>query len=253
MPPWPSRPALFLDLDGTLLEFAEHPDLVAPSERLRAILPSLSPATEGAIAMISGRPIASLDRLLAPHRFPAAGIHGLERRKADGTLLEPDVDEALLRRTTEAIRTFISERTGLFLEDKHLSLALHYRQRPDLEAEVLEFAASLRSKVMPQFEILLGKSVVEVKPSGVDKGRAIASFMREEPFRGRTPVFIGDDVTDETGFEVVKALGGVTIKVDASETIAEWHLHDVTAVLGWLEAVIAFTQKPPASDRTERV
>jgi trehalose 6-phosphate phosphatase len=237
-PPWPERPALFLDLDGTLLEFAAEPHRAVPSERLRELLPSLQPATDGAIALITGRTLADLDRLLVPHRFAAAGIHGLERRDGSGRLRAPPVDRDALAPARRRIAAFVAEHEGLALEDKSVSLALHYRQRPDLEAEVRAFVQDLEASLPAAFELLPGRMVFEIKPGGVDKGEAIAGFMREPPFAGRTPVFVGDDVTDEHGFEVVNALSGVSVKVDSGPTCARWRLPDVAGVLAWLEDAV---------------
>jgi trehalose 6-phosphate phosphatase len=233
LPPWPSRPALFLDLDGTLLEIAAEPHLVEPSRHLHALLPLLRPATGGAVALVSGRTIAELDRLLAPHRFAAAGIHGLEHRDGSGRLSSTAIDGTLLAPVRAAISEFVARHAGLALEDKWLTLALHYRQRPDLEPQVSEFVHALG--LPPELEVMRGRMVFEIKPDSMNKGAAISRFMSEPPFQGRTPVFIGDDVTDEAGFAVVNELGGVSIKVDAGETVAHWRLRGVDAVLEWLE------------------
>jgi trehalose 6-phosphate phosphatase len=239
LPPWPSRPALFLDLDGTLLEIAAEPHLAEPSARLHALLPILRPATGGAVALISGRTIVELDRLLAPHRFAAAGIHGLERRDGSGRLSSAAVDGALLAPVRFALSAFAASHAGLALEDKRLTLALHYRLRPDLEPRVSEFVHAL--ELPSSLEVLRGRMVFEIKPAGTNKGAAISHFMNESPFRGRTPVFIGDDVTDEAGFAVVNALDGVSIKVEAGETTARWRLRGVDAVLEWLERSLEFS------------
>jgi trehalose 6-phosphate phosphatase len=234
-PPWPGRPALFLDLDGTLLQIADHPDHVTPSPRLLAVLGRLPASVDGAIAVISGRPVEDIDRLLAPHRFPVAAVHGLVRRDATGDISTASGD-ALLADARERAKAFVAMYPGLLLEDKGLSLALHYRRRPELEAEVHRFIAGL--DLPQQVERLPGRMVVELKLRGADKGKAIRAFMAEEPFRGRTPVFIGDDVTDEAGFEAVNELSGVSVKVRDGKTAARWRLDDVEDVLEWLERVV---------------
>ncbi|HEY8521156.1 MAG TPA: trehalose-phosphatase [Gammaproteobacteria bacterium] len=234
-PPWPARPALFLDFDGTLLEIAEEPSRVQPSPRLRALLPELGPATGGAVALISGRMIAEIDRLLEPHRFPAAGIHGLERRDADGRHSTADAATAALAAAREALLPLVERHSGLLLEDKRHALALHFRRRPDLEGEVRAAVAALETRLPPELEVMPGRMVFEIKPRAASKGRAIESFMSERPFRGRTPVFVGDDVTDESGFAVVNALGGVSVKVGDGDSAASFRLADVEAVLDWLE------------------
>lgn len=238
LPPWPAQPALFLDLDGTLLEIAVEPQRVAPSARLRALLPALSPATHGAVAVVSGRPIADLDRLLAPHVFAAAGIHGLERRDTTGQTFSVRPDDALLAWAREGLASFVAQHDGLLLEDKRLSISLHYRRRPDLSDEVGRFIEDLGRGLPLGLEILSGRMVFEIKPTGMDKGRAIRLFMSEPPFMGRTPVFVGDDVTDETAFQVVNELDGVSVKVHAGATAAHWRLDGIGEVLGWLESSV---------------
>ncbi len=236
LPPWPSRPALFLDLDGTLLEIVDHPRLAAASARLTALLPALPLATGGAVALVSGRAIEDIDRILAPHSFVAAGVHGLQRRDAAGRLSA--AAGTIPPAAQERVRAFAA-RHGLLLEDKGVSLALHYRNRAELEADVHRFVESLQALLPPEVEVLLGHKVVEIKPNVANKGDAIRAFMEEAPFNGRTPVFAGDDVTDELGFAAVNALGGVSVKVGEGDTAAGWRLRDVSAVLGWLEAAVA--------------
>ena len=238
-PPWPARPALFLDFDGTLLEIAEEPRGVQASARLRELLPALEPAAGGAVAIISGRPIAEIDRVLAPHRFAAAGIHGLERRDADGRIHAAHVDGAALERARAAIAPFVARHGGLALEDKALTVALHYRKRPELAPQVEQFVRDLAARLPAGLEVLHGRKVFEIKPRDTDKGRAIRAFMHEPPFAGRTAVFLGDDVTDEAGFAVVNELDGVSVKVDDGATAARWHLDGVDAVLAWLEQAVA--------------
>lgn len=236
LPPWPERPALFLDLDGTLVEIVEHPSLAAASPRLRALLPKLPDACGGAVAVITGRRIEDVDRILAPYSFFAAGVHGLERRAGSAvTAFAADAGLAEIRRRVEP---FVAAHEGLWIEDKQLAFAVHYRNRPELEPDVHRFVSELQRTLPPDVEILLGNKVFEVKPGVADKGRAIEAFMQEPPFAGRTPVFVGDDVTDEAGFRSVNALGGVSIKVGSGETLARWRLADVSAVIDWLARAV---------------
>ena len=236
-PPWPSRPALFLDFDGTLVEIVDHPSLTVASPRLKTLLPRLPEVCEGAVAVITGRRIEDIDRILAPYTFLAAGVHGLERRSSDGAISSFDRAVALtdIRRRVEP---FVAARDGLWIEDKGLAFAVHYRNRPELEPDVHRFIGALQQELPSDVEILLGHHVFEVKPGISDKGRAIEAFMEEPPFAGRTPVFIGDDVTDEAGFRSVNALGGVSVKVGTGPTAARWRLPNVDAVIGWLERVV---------------
>lgn len=237
-PPWPPRPALFLDVDGTLLELADHPSRVSVSPRLRGLLPELPKVTGGAVALISGRRIEDLDRILAPHSYVAAGVHGLERRDVRGRLLTSGGTPQSLAEVRALVDEFVETRSGLWVEDKGAAFAVHYRSRPELEPEVHCFVGELQDRLPPDVEVLLGHSVFEIKAGVVNKGSAIAAFMEEPPFTGRTPVFLGDDVTDEAGFAAVNELGGISVKVGSGPTIARWRLDDVEAVLRWLEAAV---------------
>lgn len=234
-PPWPTRPALFLDLDGTLLDFAGRPQDAAPSARLRTLLPRLEPATGGAFAIVTGRAIAELDRLLAPHRFAAAGIHGLERRAVADGLISAAGDATELDPVRAMLGRLAERHEGLLLEDKHVAIALHFRRRPELASEVEDAVRALEQALPSSLDVLRGKMVVEVKLRGTDKGRAISEFMRDAPFAGRTPIFVGDDVTDEAGFEAINTLEGVSIKVGPGPSIARCRLDGVAAVLDWLD------------------
>lgn len=236
LPDWPSQAALFLDVDGTLLEFADKPHLVERPPRFLALLERLAGATP--VAFISGRSIVDLDRILAPHHFPLAGIHGAERRNQAGQQSLVTADPAALAEVRAVIEAFRAKHDGLVLEDKAVGLALHYRLRPDLDEDVHALERQLDEMLPAGYGVMRGKMLIEVYTSSVDKGTAIREFMDEEPFAGATPVFIGDDVTDEAGFAVVNALGGVSIKVDRGDSVAQWRLPDVNTVIGWLEQVL---------------
>ena len=238
-PEWPEDAALFLDLDGTLLEFAETPEGVEITERLRALLQRLDRVEHGAVAFVSGRTIARLDELLAPHRFAIAGVHGSQRRRPTGELAPAAIDSSALDPVRERLKQFAAENEGILIEDKEISLAIHYRQQPELGDAVEQLRASLSDELPSGWETLRGNHVLEIKPAGLDKGAAIRQFMSEAPFAGRTPVFIGDDVTDEAGFRAVNELGGVSVKVNSGPTHARWHLSDVDAVLAWLESHVS--------------
>lgn len=229
-----SRWALFLDLDGTLLPIVESPEQVRVSDRLRTLMGRLLPLLDGALAVISGRPIAEIDHLFAPLMLPAAGVHGLERRSADGTLRHASPIGAVgeLRAPFAA---FAERWPGVIVEDKGRSLALHYRRAPAAEAEARTLVYRL-AEGHDDLKVLRGKMVFEVTSRLVDKGSAIATFMKEAPFSARTPVFVGDDVTDEDGFAFVNAAGGHSIRVgNCQETAARLRLADVGAVVDWLE------------------
>jgi trehalose 6-phosphate phosphatase len=235
-PPRPRRDwAYFFDLDGTLIDFAETPSAVRVGADLRLLLERLYRVTGGAVALMSGRSITELDRLFPHVRMPAAGQHGLERRGARGRVQRHRIPTSRLERARRRIAAQVDGKRGLLLEHKGLSLALHYRRAPGLAA----YAHRLARSVLPalgrsRFCIQRGKYVVEVRPSGKDKGVGVREFMKERPFRGRTAVFVGDDVTDEHGFAMVNRLGGHSIKVGPGPTAARWRLPSVRAVREWL-------------------
>jgi trehalose 6-phosphate phosphatase len=229
---------VFLDLDGTLLELADVPQAVERTDRYSALIERLASLEPCAVAFVSGRTLPDIDRLLAPHRFAAAGMHGSQRRDGMGRAVAPHNDAVELDAVRNALHEFAAVHEELFVEDKTLGLALHYRRRPDLHAAIEQFATVLASRLPAAHELLRGNRVLEVRPTGIDKGGAIRAFMGEPPFAGRTPLFIGDDVTDEAGFRTVNALGGVSIKVAAGPTVARWRLPDVSAVLAWLETAL---------------
>lgn len=236
-PRWPEHPALFLDLDGTVFEFADSPEAVVRSRELERVLDRLRGATGDAVAFISGRNIAGIDRLLAPHRFAVAGVHGLERRDTDGRVTRAQGYDEALAAAQRRLESWAEELAGTLVEDKTLSVAFHFRRRPDLADELASRFAALAAELDDGLEVLAGNHVYEIKPRAGDKGRAIAAFMQEPPFAGRTPVFVGDDVTDEAGFRVVNALGGVSVKVGNGRSEAGARLRDVGAVLAWLGAL----------------
>jgi len=226
--------AFFLDVDGTILEYAARPDAVRPDASVFHLLSALHRAVRGALALISGRPVSGLDALFAPLRLPVAGQHGIERRDARGGVhLHAFPDEAY-RRAAMRIGSFAALHAGLVFEDKGYSAALHYRLAPQLADAARGAVHNAASELGPGFEVQDGKMVVELKPSGRDKGSAIEEFMREAEFAGRIPVFIGDDLTDEFGFGVVNRLGGHSVKVGAGASAARWRVADAAAVRAWL-------------------
>jgi trehalose 6-phosphate phosphatase len=226
--------AYFFDVDGTLVHFAETPGRVKLSRALPLLLERLSRSSGGALALITGRSIADIDRLFPDRRLPVAGQHGLERRTASGRLIAHPARTRGLEMARQALAVMGAEYPKLVVEDKGLSIALHYRRAPKLAALAYRTMRALQEPLRKTYVIQRGKRVVELVPAGRNKGAAIEDFMREPPFLGRIPIFIGDDVTDEHGFATVNRLGGYTVKVGKGRTVAEWRLPDVEAVLDWL-------------------
>ena len=225
--------ALFLDFDGTLVALAETPEAIHVPPALVPLLSDLHDLLGGALAVVSGRQIDSIDRFLAPLRLPAAGEHGVQRRNAKGEMHEQRALDltAVLDVANELARVH----EGLLVERKHAAIALHYRLAPQLEA-VCRDALTRAIDGEPQFELMHGKFVFEIKPAGVNKGGAIEAFLREAPFAGRVPVFAGDDTTDESGFAVVQPRGGIAIKVGAGPSQALHRLESPRATFEWLVA-----------------
>jgi trehalose 6-phosphate phosphatase len=242
-PPRPSAAAiaLFLDVDGTLLEIAEEPGAVRVPAELVRTLDRLRAAGAGALALVSGRPLAQIDGLFRPLRLPAAGLHGLERRAADDRVVRAEPRPGALERARRHLAAFAAAHQGVLLEDKGFTLALHYRTAPEKAAAAAEAAAEAVARSDRELTLLEGKMVFELKPPDVNKGKAIEAFMGEPPFAGRLPVFVGDDVTDEAGFEAVNGLGGLSLRVAAGAdrpTRAQYGLPDVPALHGWLAEIL---------------
>jgi trehalose 6-phosphate phosphatase len=236
-PPLDRSSALFLDIDGTLLEIASRPDLVHVAPGLPPLLKTLATQRGGALALVSGRPLDEIDWLFCPWHGPAAGLHGVERRRADGTL--DYHSNAAAKLALERVRPRLAALThldgGLFLEDKRTGVALHYRNVPKRETEILAAAQALHDDEKTVLRLIFGKMVLEFAPLEANKGAAIAAFLTEPPFCGRRPTFVGDDTTDEDGFAEVKRRGGTAIQVGGSlPTSADFHLNSVAEVLRWL-------------------
>ncbi|HEY1720199.1 MAG TPA: trehalose-phosphatase [Magnetospirillaceae bacterium] len=228
-----SRDALFLDLDGTLAEIADTPGDVRVAKRVPELLARWTDKLDGALAVVSGRPMAQLLELLAPFEGAMAGIHGLERRFANGkTITAAPLPEMLYAR--RALQTFADSLSGVALEDKGSALALHYRASPEHGRACRDLAHEFgqgRLVVVP------GKMVVELQPKGYDKGVALEAFMNEAPFANRRPFFVGDDRPDEAAFDYVNRVGGISVLAGPSvaSTVAQYRLENVSAVLAWLE------------------
>jgi len=228
--------ALFLDFDGTMVDIAPQPQAVEVPKPLLGVLRGVDAYLQGAVAVISGRPIEQIDAFLHPLQLAVAGVHGAERRSARGEVHLLDTHP--LDHVEEAARSLAAQHPGLLVEVKRGSLALHYRQRPELEDLCLAVMQQAVAE-SPGITLLRGKMVAEAKPGGASKGRAIEDFLREAPFAGRAPVFIGDDITDEVGFSTVQRLGGIGIKVGEGSTVAWQRLADPAALRRDLEAAVA--------------
>lgn len=234
----PGSTCLFLDVDGTLVDLMPHPDDVRIDPALVELLQRIHSQLDGALALISGRSLARLDELFAPLRLPAAGIHGFERRCARDNLHRPGNADRAMARTREILGEALKPYGGLFLEDKGAAIALHYRAAPQLKDLGMGLMQTSVRRMGSAFELLEGDSVIELKPAELNKATAIEAFLTEEPFAGRTPIYIGDDRTDFDGFGAVRRHGGVDISV-GDRVPARWNLPDPQAVRDWLQRFAA--------------
>lgn len=223
--------ALFFDFDGTLADLAALPGAVQVDAQVPRLLAQLAAALDGAVAVVSGRPIAEIDQCLLPLKVPVAGVHGAERRGADG--ITRRIAVSALEESATLLDALCSRHPKLLMERKPGAIALHYRQAPELEDECIA-AMTEAVRRADGMALMRGKMVVEMKPRRASKGMALQCFMEERPFRLRRPWFFGDDITDEGAFDLVQTLGGVAVKVGEGETLAAHRLPDPAAMRHWL-------------------
>lgn len=230
--PLRSGDALFLDFDGTLVELAPQPDQVRVGPGLLDTLRGLQDVLHGALAVITGRRFADVQGYLQPLVLPGSGQHGAE-------LIVPGIPPQAVPRSPQLHRALRELRArfdgvpGVLIEDKGLSVSLHYRNAPGREADCVNAMQSLAARL--GLGTMRGKQVIEARTSPATKGDGIRALMELPDFRGRHPVFVGDDITDEYGFKAVHTLGGVGIKVGDGDSCARYRLADVAAVYAWLE------------------
>ncbi len=223
--------SLFLDIDGTLLDLALTPDEIFVPPSLPQQLDALSQQLGGALALVTGRGLSYADRLFAPYQFPIAGLHGAERRNPDGSIFKAEAT-AEFERLKIALRAETANWTGILVEDKGAAIAAHFRLAPARQAELIVLMERFASRAGPDWTLQHGKMVVEIRPARADKGDALESFLTVQPFNGRRPIAIGDDVTDEAMFAAANRLGGYSIRVGtpSGETAARGILPSAGAV-----------------------
>ena len=234
-----SEAAFLLDIDGTLLDLAPTPREVWVPPDLTSTLRRLHERTNGALALVSGRSLNDIDLIFAPDQFPAVGGHGAEMRLSVDSeavaIHAPPMDKELKRR----LATIAKLSPGILLEDKGYSLALHYRLAPHAEKAIYEAVSLIRADLPnAPIEVLPGKCVCEIKQSGFDKATGVRELMSHLPFRGRRPIFIGDDVTDESVFALMPDIGGLAFSVGRRAQRVAGHFDEPRDVRAWLARLV---------------
>jgi trehalose 6-phosphate phosphatase len=238
-PPIPSLQwCLFLDVDGTLIELTDSPLDTFADQELKTLLGHVAERMGGALALISGRSIDYLDALFSPLRLPAAGLHGVERRKASGIMHGASFVDTQLTAARAAINALVEAQPGTSVEDKGRTIAVHFRMAPQCEAAVRQALIDIAKPLGSNYHIQEGSMVLEIKPRGFTKASAIKAFMQEPPFSGRLPVFVGDDLTDQDGFKIVEDQGGISIAV-GDRVHGQFRFETVSAVRAWLQEIAA--------------
>jgi trehalose 6-phosphate phosphatase len=228
--------AFFFDIDGTLLDIAASPDAIRVPDGLVRDLSLLDQKLGGALALVTGRSIAFVDTLFPDARFPVAGLHGAERRGADGRVTEVELTPDFLNAKAELERRAV--RWPAFLvEDKHAAIAIHYRRAPHLGDEARRLMDEIAALAGPGWTVQEGKMVVELRPAAHDKGQVLETFMAVPPFSDRRPLVFGDDLTDEAMFETANAKGGLSIRIGSPgerPSAAALYMESPAALRAWL-------------------
>lgn len=231
-----SRCCVFLDLDGTLIEFHDDPAAIGADEELRHLLQSAHDTLGGALALVSGRSIAALDVMLAPLSLPISGIYGQERRDARGVIHRKSTDTGALDPIRAVLLDFLGGCPGIVVEDKGTALALHFRAAPEYGQDCRQLLHEAATELGPGYQIVDGSMIVEIAPSGTSKATAIEEFLLEPPFATRLPIAIGDDWPDVDAFSAVHRHGGLALVV-GSRIEGDFRLDDCRAARNWLSAL----------------
>lgn len=230
--------ALFLDVDGSLIDFADRPERVHVSKTLIGLLSQLHASLGGALALVSGRPIEDLRHLFGAPPWAMAGVHGLQLRHADGARRDIELDHAEQQRLRRATHSLAAQVPQIMVEDKGIAVALHDHSGDPGMLALREASEALLIE-LPDYELQLGHRVIEIKPAGMDKGQAVAELLARPPFQGRMPVYVGDDFTDEHGFATANLENGISIRVGQREpSLAQYTLSGPAAVQAWLARVL---------------
>ncbi len=240
---------VFLDFDGTLVEIEDRPDDVRIDAATLQLIERLRDKVGRALALVSGRDIHVIDRLLYPLVLPVAGVHGLQRRDASGRLHSPVIDQSVVEAIAAQVQAEFRSEPGVVIEKKTGAVAIHFRLRPDFEKKCHALARKI-IRGRPDLHIIKSKMVCEIRLQGNDKGAVIATFLEERPFKGRKPIFAGDDATDEPGFVAVNACGGVSIKIGEDPTAARYRAANILELRNWLDELIAAPSELAGAPKT---
>lgn len=216
----PDGLALFLDVDGTLLDLADTPKAIAVPRSLPADLMALSSKLGGALALVTGRRLDYVDQLFSLPWLPVAGLHGAERRDPDGRL-HKRIETPEFQQLKAELVADVAGWAGVLIEDKGPAVAAHYRLAPERKHQVEALMERTLARAGPDWTIQHGKMVFEIRPAAADKGQAVSEFLKQPPFAGRQPIAIGDDVTDEAMFRAVNRLGGCSIRIGSPSAATE--------------------------------
>jgi trehalose 6-phosphate phosphatase len=238
MPPPSLAWCLFLDVDGTLIELTDSPLDTHADAELKTLLGEVADRLHGALALVSGRTIEYLDTLFSPLRLPAAGLHGVERRKASGAMHGASFVDVQLDQARVALAALVATHPGTLLEDKGRNIAVHFRKAAGSEATIRDAMGKVAARLGSNYQIQGGNMMLEIKPRGFDKASAIKAFLNEPPFSGRKPVFVGDDLTDADGLRIVEDRGGISIAV-GHRVNGQYRLENAAAVRAWLRGIAA--------------
>ncbi|PPC87592.1 MAG: trehalose-phosphatase [Hyphomicrobium sp.] len=239
-PPFPfnlQNFSFFLDIDGTLAEIARLPELAVVSPETQNILALLFKITDGALAVVSGRQLDDIDRMIGLPFLPAAGIHGAQLRLPGKPILLNDSCTAELDDVHIRLREGLHDVEGILWERKPLSVAIHYRAIPNESQRIIALAHQV-VKNRPGLKVITGKMIVEILPASSDKGQAVTQLMSYPPFKGRTPFFAGDDTTDEDAFIAINSMDGISAKIGSGPSIAKFGFENSEALRAWLARLI---------------
>ena len=235
-----SRLSLFLDFDGTLIDLADHPDSVSIPKQLPATLGRLEGKLDGAMALVSGRNIWSLDEQLFSYRGPAIGVHGAEMRQSGASSLQ-FVSSPISNGSKDTIASILQRYPDTFMENKGIAIAVHGRSETTLTRALADELATVCRQLCPGWHCIRGRRVIEIKPLAVDKGTGLNWLMSQMPFVETVPVVMGDDITDLDMFAAAKLLGGLTISIgERIVGYGDCHLRSPNAVIKLIEKWISF-------------